>query len=247
MTETYYSDKEYYETARLHKRIQSLFAYGGTVAARATLACCDPKQERNKTLYAWIQRNRGFFSYFSKKQSELYLSYIYVFVIGEIASQAVVNCEIKAKKELVELLGLFYSNGNKEQLKPYWNIFNICLRFELLNNLKFGEKVTDRFILTLFSVLSQLPPAGYVDSYLEKIIVLTCNGKPEDPSEQYRRALFSYAAIKDYANEWQTEIFTAPESRLDAYYQEYVQKIEAGEFKPLDMWFRFNPPLENLK
>lgn len=247
MTETYYSDNEYNETAKLHRTIQSTFAFGGVVAARATLACCDVRSGRIKTISAWIQRNRSFLTLFSRKQNELYWSYIYAFVLGEIASQAVVNCEIKTKNELIELLGLFYTERNKEQLKPYWDLFNICLRFELLNNLKFGEKVRDNFILTLFSVLSQLPAAGYADSNLEKIIVLTCNGKPEDPSEQYRRALFSYSTIKDYANDWLTGIFTVSESCLEAHYGQYVQKIESGEFKPLDMWFRFNPPLENFK
>ena len=150
----------------------NIYSFAGLAAADALIYFCETKKDLVKPIASFIQRDRNFFTLFSKAKNNFYYSLIYALVSIPICQQALV-CSLYRTK-------VYRSIGLIDFIPSFEVMFNFSFRYFLLDNMRKAGNFSDEFILSVYSSLAQLPLPGRVDELpfdyiesLDRIIALS--------------------------------------------------------------------------
>lgn len=159
------------------KRIEAIYAWGGFVAANATIEICEHQNARTKKALAWVQRNRGFFSLFSRDKNDLYFSFGYVLAALECCESAYNFAKIYTRN-MDPFFGELPTDENEK-------IFNDTFRTFLSVGLMSDKKISRSFSNSVLVTLAHFPSFAGEGSFvklkaMDTIRKLTSAGKNEN-------------------------------------------------------------------
>lgn len=159
------------------KRIEAIYAWGGFVAANATIEICERQNAHTKKALAWVQRNRSFFSLFSRDKNDLYFSFGYVLAALE-------SCEIAynlAKAFARKMDPVFSELPTEANEKIFNETFRTFLSVGLMSNKRISRSFSNSVLVTMAHFSSLAGEGSFIKlKAMDTLRRLTSSGKNEN-------------------------------------------------------------------
>lgn len=159
------------------KKIEAIYAWGGFVAANATIEICEHHNAHTKKALAWVQRNRSFLSLFSRDKNNLYFSFGYVLAALECCESAYNFAKAYTRK-----MDPFFSElPTDENEKIFNDTFRTFLSVGLMSNKRISRAFSNSVLVTMAHFPNFAGDGSFVKlKAMDTLRQLTSGGKDEN-------------------------------------------------------------------
>ena len=159
------------------KKIEAIYAWGGLVTANATIEICEHQSTHMKKILTWVQRNRSFFSLFSRDKNDLYFSFGYALAALECCESAY-NFAKTYTRKMDPFFGALPADENE---KIFNETFRTFLYVGLMSNKRISRSFSNSVLVTMAKFSNFAGEGAFIKlKAIDTIRELTSGGKNEN-------------------------------------------------------------------